>query len=466
MSRSKKLYLLLGILLAVCIATFAISRYEEKKEEIRNSDEIILDIDAGAVDSLSWEYDDMSLSFYKDESWLYSEDAAFPVDDEAIGQLLDVFSGFGVSFTIENVENYGQYGLDDPICTIRIGEGETTHVITLGSYSVMDSERYVSIGDGNVYLASHDPFEDYKLEISDLILHDEIPSLSSATGIRFSGSENYSIYYEENSPDTYCPDDVYFTGKKPLDTSLVTAYLNTVSNLSIKDYVSYNVSDEELAEFGLAAPELTVTVDYPAGTDDEETKTKTFELNIGRNREELKEAQESDEESAEDSVTAYARIGDSQIVYKITSVNYTKLMKASYDDLRHKEVLTAPFDDIYQIDIALEGKSYTLTSEISEDDEDTRIWHYKEDEEIEIDDLRSSIEALSADSFTDISPDGKEEISFTVYLSNENYPQIKVQLYRYNGSHCIAVIDGSPISLVARSTVVDMIEAVNAIVLN
>lgn len=39
-------------------------------------------------------------------------------------------------------------------------------------------------------------------------------------------------------------------------------------------------------------------------------------------------------------------------------------------------------------------------------------------------------------------------------------------LYRYDGSLCLAEVDGNPVSLVERSHVVDLIEAVRAIVWN
>lgn len=142
-------------------------------------------------------------------------------------------------------------------------------------------------------------------------------------------------------------------------------------------------------------------------------------------------------------------------------------MAASYDSLRHREVLTADFADIYQIDITLEDTSYTITSQESDEEEadNGRIYYYQE-QELDISELQSAIEALEADSFTDEQPAEREEISFTVYLNNENYPQVQVQLYRYDGTYCLAVVDGEPVSLVERSYVVDLIEAVNAIVLN
>ena len=85
---------------------------------------------------------------------------------------------------------------------------------------------------------------------------------------------------------------------------------------------------------------------------------------------------------------------------------------------------------------------------------------------IEIDDVQSALEALSADSFTDELPGKEEEIGLTLHLDNENFPTVEIQLYRYDGSQCLAVVDGNPVSLVARSSVMDLVEAVQAIVLN
>lgn len=466
MKKAKKIYALLGVLLVICVATFVISRQEEEKEKIKNSDAIILTIDSESVTALSWEYGETSLAFHKDEKWLYDEDEAFPVDEEKIADLLEQFAEFGVSFEIEEVEDYSQYGLDDPTCSIKITAGEQEYNILLGAYSTMDEERYVSIGDGKVYLVSHDPMDDYEIEIRDMIKHDEIPGLSDATKVQFAGVQNYEILYEEESTNTYCADDVYFTENKPLDSSLVSDYLNTVDGVGLSEYVSYNVTEEELADYGLDNPDLTITVDYPVETEEEETVTETFVLYLGRNQEELEAALETEDEDEIYSVTAYARVGDSQIVYEITSLEYKNLTENSYNELRHKEVLTASFEDIYQVDITLEGTDYTISST---EEEEEIIWHYKEDEELDISSLKNAMTAIAAsdaESFTEEAPTEKEEISFTVYLNNENYPEITVQLYRYDGENCLAVVDGKTISKVPRSQVVDLIEEVNSIVLN
>ena len=62
--------------------------------------------------------------------------------------------------------------------------------------------------------------------------------------------------------------------------------------------------------------------------------------------------------------------------------------------------------------------------------------------------------------------DDVEEIRFTLYLENENCPEVSVKLCRYDGELCLAEVDGKPVSLVKRSYAVELIEAVHAIVLN
>ena len=480
MKRSNRIFLLLGILVLACIAAFAVIRHEEYKEKIKNSDEIILKVPKDSVKSLSWKYKSNTLSFHRDDKWIYDEDEAFPVDEEKINELLEQFEEFGVSFIIEDVEDYGQYGLDDPICTIKLSTEDKSYEILLGDYSAMDSQRYVSIGDGNAYLVKDDPLNYFDAELKDLIDHDDLPGFDKVTEINFSGTENYRITYEKDSSNTYCADDVYFIQRNgkilPLDTSRVDSYLNKISNLDLTDYVSYKATDEELKTYGLDEPELKVTVYYVPENDEDDNKkelsTETFVLNVSRDPKEKEKAEKAAKESkdkvkeesdsSKEEITAYARIGESKIIYKITSDEYKDLMAAAYNDLRHLEVLSADFGDINQIDVSLEGSDYTFTTKKKNDE---RTYYYL-DEEIEIDNIKSAFKNLKADSFTDERPSKKLEIGLIVHLDNENFPEVKIDLYRYDGTYCLAMVDNEPISLVKRSDVVDLMEAFYAIVLN
>lgn len=463
MSRSKKLCCLLGLLAAVCGATLILLQVEEHQEKIKNSEDVILELPWESVTALSWEQDGKTLSFHKEDTWLYDGDDVFPVSEERIQELLEQFEAFGVSFIIEDVEDYGQYGLNDPVCTIDLEAGEEAWQIQLGDYSKMDSKRYVSIGDGNVYLVNNDPLDLFDTTLNSMIDNDDIPYWDRVTELRFEGEETYSAVYQEDSADAYSSEDVYFVrqgGKNvPLDSSRVDSYLWSIRSLSLTDYVSYNAAEAELAQYGLDDPDLTVTVNYTAENEDGDEETGIFVLHISRDLETKQAAEQAEQE---ETPPAYVRVGDSKIIYEISGDRYEELMAAFYDDLRHQEVFWADFDEVYQIDVSLEGKDYTITSE---KDGDERVWSYQE-EELDITDFQNALVSLRADSFTSEKPAGKEEIRFTLYLENENCPEVSVKLYRYDGELCLAEVDGNPVSLVRRSCAVDLIEAVHAIVLS
>ena len=171
-------------------------------------------------------------------------------------------------------------------------------------------------------------------------------------------------------------------------------------------------------------------------------------------------------------------------------MDYGILSDASYDDLRHQEVFWADFTDVTQIDITLEDTEHTLISEVDDDEE--RVWYYQteemlaeateetteaaketaeteaivEPETLDLTDFEDSLSALSANSFTNEKPTEKEEIRFTLHLDNETFPTVEIVLYRYSGTECLAVVDGESVSLVPRASVMELVEAVQTIVLS
>ena len=460
---------LLAVFAAVSITAVLVSRHEEKVEQIKNSGETILAIPTDTVTALSWTNEEGTFSFTKDETWTYDDDSTFPVDEEKINDLLAQFEDFTAAFVIDDVEDYEQYGLDEPVCTINVAAGEETYTVELGDFSKMDEQRYVSIGDGKAYLVSHDPLDEFDAVLRDMILDDTIPEFDTAEQIAFSGEESYTITYDEDGT-SICADDVYFTDGQPLDTDNVNEWLTALMTLDLTNYVSYNVTDEELQTFGLDDPDLTVTLDYSSSDEDgNETDSGTLVLHLSQNPEELAAYNEAIESEADEipDVTCYARVGDSQIVYQITQTEYDDLTAVSYDTLRHQKLFTADFDIVTSIDVTLEGETYTFTYDPPEDEdgEDAEgTWTYQ-DADFDVYDLRTALRSLTAVSFTDEVPDGQEEISMTVHLDNEDFPTFTLTLYRYDGESCIACVDGEPVAFVSRAQTVDLVEAVRALTL-
>ncbi len=453
MSKKKNIYILLSILVVVGIATVIVSNISLKKEKIKTSGEVVLEINPSDVTNLSWTIDDNTLSFSKDESFIYDDDTSFPLDNTKITDLLGIFKSFSSSFVIEEVTDYSQYGLDKPLCTINIETANKTYTIKLGNMSKMDEQRYVDIGDGNVYLAVSDPYDSYNVELSSLILNDEIPSMKEVTSITFKGNENYTITKQDGI--SLCEDDMYFTNGKALDNDLLDSYISTIKNLSLYDCVTYNVSEEELIEYGLDNPELEISLNY---TSREGEENQSISLYVSSNKEQLETYNNTlDEDKNINSVTRYIRVNNSKIIYTITSSTYDTLTSNAYNDLRHQEIFMGDFDSISSIDVTLENNNYRFIK-----NDDTYMY---DDEKIEITTLQNAITSLNADSFTNDVSTGQKEISITLNLDNENYPTYKMDFYRYDGNKCLVYINDKPYAYVKRSDVVDIIEAINQIVL-
>ena len=128
MQRYKRILILLGVLVVALAVTFGVSRYQEAQEKIAASDEIILEIPTEDVTALSWVTDDASFSFHRDGTWSYDDDKAFPVSEEKMEELLSPFASLGAAFIIEDVEDFDQYGLEEPTCTIT-SPGSRTPVL-------------------------------------------------------------------------------------------------------------------------------------------------------------------------------------------------------------------------------------------------------------------------------------------------------------------------------------------------
>lgn len=474
MKRSKRIICLTAVLALVCAATVALSGYQEKQEQIKNSDAIILQIPQESVTALSWSYSSGDgLAFTKtEEGWQYDEDTTVPVSLTRIGEILTPFENYGVTFIIENVDDYSQYGLDEPECTLSLTTADKEYTIKMGDFSKMDEQRYIDIGDGNVYLVKTDPMEYVDSALSSMIQHDDTPGFEQVESIVFKGNESYTITREENSANTYNTDeDIYFLEKDgktvPMDTSKVKTLLSTITGLNLSDYVTYNATQDVLESLGLEEPTQTITVHYTYTDDAEQTQQATCIIHISEDPEERAAYDEAVAAgNSTSSVAKYVRVGDSSIVYKLGDANYAILSAVSYNDLRHDEIFWADFGIVKELNVTLEGQTHTLSYRCVDESakEPEYSWYYGE-EPISISAVKTALTSLSAEEFTAEVPEGKEEIRLTILLDNENFPSVELILYRCDGSTCLAVVDGETVALVSRSTVMELVEAVQAIVL-
>ncbi len=271
MSRGKKMIALLGVLIVLCVATFAVSRMDLNAEVVEETPSVsAYSIGSDAVVSaLSWTYNDETLTFcYADETWSYADDESFPLDSTALESMISVLSDVTASRTLEDVEDLSEYGLDAPQASVTVTTDDGTTTLDWGNESTLGDGRYLSIGDGNVYLAT-DLLSYFTYELYDLVSMESLPSMTQVTDFTIDAeTQTLSLVYLEESGLTYTDALVWFAadeeGYTALDTDLAESLIAEISAISWVSCENYNATDDDLAAYGLDSPTATVTLNSPA----------------------------------------------------------------------------------------------------------------------------------------------------------------------------------------------------------
>ncbi len=467
MKRSKRLFLLLLVLALVLGATWAATLLNPENEEEETSCTTIFTVDADDVTAISWDYSEQ-LSFVKEDGqWVYEEDPDFPLDESYLEAMLDSVKEIQSSRTIEAVEDWDQYTLEVPICEITVTAGDDTQTIRIGEETSLGGERYLSIGDGNAYLVDAQILDAFSYGLYDVLAYESIPSMSEVTAMEHLSKDSYRIDLKENSGLAYTDDYVWFIGETPLDTELTQTLMRYVTNLSWSECVSYHA--EDLSKYGLEDPAAAITMHYletvkaaTNETDDDgntvyETRqdAKTFTLEIG----------------AKADSGYYARIQDSSMVYTISDGIAEALLYTTEQELLPDEVLLMDWEEVTSMDITLDGETYQITKDtktVSDDEgnETEQTVYLLKGKEVDAEDITGALDDLDSSGYaTGLTPERGEEIRFVFHRDHETFPEVELAFYQYNSASCMVTLNGAATVFTDRQSVVDLVEAVNALVL-
>lgn len=428
--------------MALCAVIAIVSGVEKHIDKISTVSEDIVNIDVDALTQISWTADSKTLTFVKgDDGWTQSGDDAFPVDQEKISNLLEHFAPLTASFVIEGVEDFGQYGLDDPTATATLttADGDTT--LQFGTYSTMDSKRYVTLGDGTVYLIDDDVTEALSTDHDDFMQTDAVPDYDTIDSIVATGETAFTASYLPDETHTYTDDYDYYAvdgdSYTALADSKIKSFITKLKNLDYTDYLTYRASTADLSVYGMDAPTETFTVTY---TKDKEQGS--FALAFAK---------------GQDDGNYYFRMGDSEIICKMDEDDYNDITATTADTLRPDEALSLDWDSVTNVEFTLDDTTYTITHKGDK--------YTLDGAEVDFDDIQSAVDGLDINTYNTETSNKKQEIAVTVHLDNKDYPTLTLYAYQYNGENCLVALNNTTLGFAKRSLVVDLQEAVNAVVL-
>lgn len=467
MKRMKKLLLLLAVLALILGATFAATKLDPEYEAEEDTSAVIFTVDADSVTNLGWDYSE-KISFTRSEdSWICDQDAAFPVDTDYLDTMLETLAEIRSSRTIENVEDWDQYGLEIPVCTVTVTT-DTTTTLSIGLETSIGGERYFSIGDGNAYLVADSIINAFSYGLYDVLEYETIPNITGVTGMELTtDAQSYAITLQENSGLAYSDDYVWFMDGKVLDTDLTEDLITNVVDLMWGECVNYNA--EDLSAYGLDTPKGIVTVNY----------TETVSVSTGETDEEgnavfetRKDPMSFTLEIGSDSGNGhYARIAGSNMVYRINSTTANTLLYTTYYELQPDEVLLMDWEDVTSVDITLDGETYEIrkgTKEVTDEEGNTseETVYTLNDAEVDFDDVLTALDGLSSTGYaTGLTPERNEEIRFVIHREHETFPEVELAFYQYDSASCMTLLNGEATVFADREGVVALIEEVNSIVL-
>jgi thiol:disulfide interchange protein len=176
MKKQKKQLIALCILLLICIVAWVgltkwnKSQEQKKQEEEEASKVTVTDVNTEDVNAFSYQYNNETLSFVKeDDTWYYEADKSISLDQDTMETLIATTAQLTAEQEIKDYEDLSEYGLETPSNTITLTTGDGTTTLLIGNKNDMLSQYYVKTNQSDsIYLAGSAVYTTYQKGIADL----------------------------------------------------------------------------------------------------------------------------------------------------------------------------------------------------------------------------------------------------------------------------------------------------------
>ena len=288
MKKNKTLLILLGVLIVLLAAYFALKAWNRQQaEKDEESDAVVVtQIDPAEIKAISYDMGDGERAFEKrDGTWIYTPDADFPLDQSVPETIAEDMGQLKADRELVDGDELADYGLEEPDYTVTLTEADGT-VTEIKFGNTVDDYYYVSLGEsGTVYTVPSSAADNLSQSLNDMAQFDDYPSIGSGNlkKVVITSGETSTVYDSENEEQSE-------------DISAIAGGLGTVA---LSEAADYSVADADRGNYGLDnASRTTVEVTY---TEDNEDKTMT--LYIG---------------GEDGDGSRYVMMDDSRIVYLIS----------------------------------------------------------------------------------------------------------------------------------------------------
>ena len=271
MKKKKKLIGLLTALVVLILLTaayFCLKNYNKEQEaesETEDTSVAVTSIEESDITGLTYILDKEKLEFKKENnSWYYTEDKNFPVDQDKVKTLLDNFKDIKAVRDLGQLENLDDYGLKEPSNTVTvISNNGVETVFYIGNENETTGDYYMYMNNPeHIYTVSSTFANAFNGKLYDLVVDSSFPSITSNTIIKAVVDQTDNQLTLESSRDDLATWSVKDSKnkKKEADGTKSNQLLSNVTSLNFKDYIDYDCKN--LDQYGLKDPSAVITLDY------------------------------------------------------------------------------------------------------------------------------------------------------------------------------------------------------------
>ena len=448
MSKGKKLIVLLIIAALLGGGYFAVKHFLSDEEETTEEPDNSVAIGAMQTDDVTGVMyvsgEDAISLVRKDDTWFLADDEDFPVNQAyASTMAADAAELTARRLVSESADDFVQYGLESPPTAYVFDLADGSQVTYyIGNHNVYGDTYYLNVaGTEQIYLIDADLLEDFRYTLSELA---DVPEIEKATTeqvtamtMTLDGKKTELFCKEDGLASVYSDTFTWFLDDKtPADTTKAKDLIGAAVDYTQTGCAAYKADARQLAGFGLDAPVLTLHVDYTVTTEEDAGEVDENDQPITVTATEDKSLTFTVGGEADDGAY-YAKLADSDVVYKIGPEYMETLRAFDPDSVRSQEVCALPEADVVSMDVTAAGKKSVLTID-RKGDETTYALDGAEVDASAFDAFFSGIREMRAEGTTEERTDEKASLTVVYHTTRKGFETMTLTFTPYDQNFFVA----------------------------
>lgn len=463
-------FIILAVLFAALLISYSVLvKYNKEQEETTGEEsESIISCESDSILNISITNSSGTMKFDYDisgSSWKYTDDEAFPLEESYITSLLSTACSLNAARHLEDtLDNISEYGLDNPQYTLSISGDEGTNVTLYIGDSNSTGNYYAYLdGSSTVYMIDSTLPDALGKSLNDMVKLEELPSVSTSDvySIEFNG--NTYEYFEGGNPQyDYTNSNNWFKkledgSYKAMDTQEINNILTSLTGIAYTGCADYNVTEEELAQYGLDEANVKKIVEKyyvtESGTSEEQSESSAeaeTEDNTVKEPHEITFYVGSKNEDG----NYYVKSLEGTAVNLVLADTIDGILGAEETSLISKNVLSMNFDIVKSMTVTANGKTFNVVENGEITDTDKYDSVYQDISSVTAESTISDMAAIQL-----VQP----ELTVSYTIDSEYFSTITMEYTKYNGSFYQVTINGNTELLVVKSAVDNIISKLQQI---